>query len=129
MFAKLLVLFTVLPIVELYLLVKIGKEIGTLNTIAVVIITGILGAAFARSQGVLVINQIQAAISRGEMPGRELVQGALVLIGAVMLITPGFITDVVGLSFLFPLTRAFYTKQAIAYFKKRFQSDTYRTMD
>jgi UPF0716 protein FxsA len=126
MFFRLLILFTVIPIVELYLLVKIGQHIGTLNTIAVVILTGIAGASFAKSQGAQVINQIRQALSQGQLPSRELLEGAMVLVGAVMLITPGFLTDLFGLTLLFPLTRTFYANMAGKYFKNKFQSGQWR---
>jgi len=122
MFLKLLMLFTIVPIVELYLLVGLGEKIGTLNTIAVVIVTGILGASFARSQGSLIVSEIRNASAIGQIPGRELVQGAMVLAGGIMLITPGLITDLIGLSLIFPLTRQFYTNLVLAYFKKKFES-------
>ncbi len=121
MFFKLLMLFTIVPIVELYILVNVGKEIGTINTIGIVILTGVAGASFARSQGAMVIGQIRSAVNQGEMPGRELLQGAMVLVGAVLLITPGFVTDIVGLSLLFPVTRALYTAVALKYLKKKIQ--------
>lgn len=122
MFFKLLLLFTVIPVVELYLLVEIGGQIGTLYTIAIVVVTGIAGAAFAKSQGAQVLYNIRTAWSRGEMPGRQLVEGAMVLAGGILLLTPGFMTDIFGFSLLFPITRKFYTKLAIAYFEKRVRS-------
>lgn len=122
MFVKLLILFTVVPVLELYVLVKAGQHIGTLNTVGIVILTGIAGASFARSQGAQIIFKIRGALSQGQLPGIEMVQGAMVLAGGIMLITPGFITDLVGFSLLFPLTRKFYADMFMAYFKKKFQS-------
>ncbi len=122
MFGKLLLLFTIVPVIEIYLLVYIGGEIGAMNTIVVVIITGIAGAHYARTQGAQIIRKIQASLQQGQMPGQELLQGAMILVGGVMLLTPGFLTDIAGLSFLFPLTRNFYAKIASNYFKKRFQA-------
>ncbi|MCP5054154.1 MAG: membrane protein FxsA [bacterium] len=122
MFVNLLLLFTIVPVVELYILVKVGGEIGTLNTIGIVILTGIIGAAFAKSQGIQLIRRIQLSLSQGKMPGQELLHGAMVLAGGIMLITPGFLTDLVGFSLLIPLTRTFYAGLGMKYFKKKFQS-------
>jgi len=122
MFLRLLMLFTIVPIVELYILVKAGRHIGTMNTIAIVIVTGIAGASFAKSQGAQIFFKIHSALNAGQLPGREMLQGAMVLAGGIMLITPGFITDLVGFSLLFPLTRKFYANMTMAYFKKKFQT-------
>ena len=115
-------LFTIVPIVELYILVKAGQHIGTMNTIAIVILTGIAGASFAKSQGAQIIFKIRSALSRGQLPGQELLHGAMILTGGILLITPGFITDVLGFSLLFPLTRKFYANITRAYFNKKFQT-------
>jgi UPF0716 protein FxsA len=122
MFVKLLMLFTIVPVVELYILVRVGQEIGTMNTVALVIITGIAGASFAKSQGAQIISKIRSALNQGQMPGNELLQGAMVLAGGILLLTPGFLTDLVGLSMLIPFTRKLYTDMTLAYFKKKFQT-------
>lgn len=120
MFGILLMLFVIVPIVELYILVEVGQQIGALNTVAIVVITGIAGASFARSQGTQIIYKIRSMMSEGQIPGKEILQGVMILAGGIMLLTPGFITDILGLTLLFPLTRQFYMKLALAYFKKRF---------
>ena len=117
-----MLLFTIVPIVELYLLVKAGERIGTLNTIALVILTGITGASFARSQGARMIRQIRDTLNQGQVPGKELLHGAMILAGGILLLTPGFLTDLAGLSLLFPFTRRLYVNIALAYLKKKFQS-------
>lgn len=122
MFVKLLMLFTIVPVVELYILVKVGEEIGTMNTVALVIITGIAGASFAKSQGAQIISKIRSSLNQGQMPGKELLQGAMVLAGGILLLTPGFLTDLLGLSMLIPLTRKLYADMTLAYFKKKFQA-------
>jgi len=122
MFVKLLMLFTIVPVVELYILVKVGQEIGTMNTVALVIITGIAGASFAKSQGAQIISKIRSAITQGQMPGSELLQGAMILAGGILLLTPGFLTDLLGLSMLIPFTRKLYADMTLAYFKKKFQT-------
>jgi UPF0716 protein FxsA len=121
MFTRLLMLFIVVPVVEIYILVKAGQHIGAMNTIALVILTGIAGASLAKSQGAQIIYNIRAALNRGEVPGREMLQGAMVLSGGIMLLTPGFLTDLFGLSLLLPLSRKFFTGIVLNYFKKKFR--------
>ena len=90
---------------ELYILIEAGRIIGLGATIGLVMLTGIAGAWLARSQGVEILRKIQVETARGQMPGITLIDGALVLVGGLLLLTPGFFTDVLGFSFLVPLTR------------------------
>lgn len=122
MFINLVLMFTIVPVLELFLLIEIGGHIGTMNTIALIILTGIIGASFAKSQGAQIIYEIRSALNQGQIPGKELLQGAMILAGGILLLTPGFITDLVGFSLLFPITRLFYTRVALSYIKKRFKS-------
>lgn len=101
----LLLLFTLVPVFELFLLLKIGGQIGALLTISLVLFTGILGAIMARSQGRQVLLNIRQQLQRGQMPGESLVHGLLIFIGGLFLVTPGFLTDLWGLSMLLPWTR------------------------
>ncbi|MBD3415328.1 MAG: membrane protein FxsA [Candidatus Aminicenantes bacterium] len=112
MFFRLLLLFTLIPLIELYILIKVGGMIGAFNTILIIVITGILGAYLARSQGFKVIQKINLAMEQGRTPAQELLEGLFILIGGFTLLTPGFVTDLMGLSMLLPLTRAFYIKIA-----------------
>jgi UPF0716 protein FxsA len=104
----LLLAFTVFPLVELALLIEVGRRIGSLYTVAIILVTGVLGAYLARAQGLSVVRQVKARTSRGEIPGNELIDGVLVLTGAAFLITPGVITDLAGLSLVAPPTRRWY---------------------
>lgn len=113
MFLRLFLLFTLIPLTELYILIKIGGLIGALNTILIIVITGILGAYLARSQGFKVIKKINQAVEQGRTPAQELLEGLLILIGGFTLLTPGFITDILGLTMLFPFTRSLYKKIAV----------------
>jgi UPF0716 protein FxsA len=122
MFSKLLLLFTIVPIFELFLLIKVGQLIGTLNTVVIVVLTGILGAAFAKSQGLITIHRIQSSMRNGQLPGNELLHGILILIGGVLLVTPGITTDLLGLSLLFPFSRNFFATYASAYIKEKISS-------
>ena len=105
MFLRLFLLFTLVPAIELYLIIKVGSVIGALNTIFIIIFTGILGAYYARQQGFKVVSNIQWKMQQGSVPGDDLVNGAMLLVGGAFLITPGFITDFAGFSLIFPPTR------------------------
>lgn len=108
MFAILVALFTLVPALEIYLLIKIGGAIGGLNTIIVVVTTGIVGAALAKSQGLAILNKIQTDLNSGKLPADQLIHGLLVFGGGLLLLTPGFFTDFLGLSMVFPGSRHFY---------------------
>lgn len=105
MFFKLLLLFTLGPLLEIYVLIEIGKLIGTLETVALVVLTGIVGAAMAKSQGFLILQRIRFDLAQGDLPGDELINGLCVLIGGAFLITPGIISDVLGFILILPVTR------------------------
>ena len=102
----LILLFTILPALELALLIKVGSHIGALNTILIVIGIGVVGAALARYEGFRVLMKVQDSLQRGIMPDAEILDGFMVLAGGIAMLTPGFITDVLGLFLLFPVTRA-----------------------
>jgi UPF0716 protein FxsA len=102
----LFVLFIVVPIVELYVLIQIGQAIGILPTIALLIVDSILGAALMRSQGRAAWRRFNLAIAEGRVPGREVIDGVLVIFGGALLLTPGFLSDFLGLFLLLPPTRA-----------------------
>ncbi len=122
MFSRLLLLFTLVPLVELVILIKVGEVLGTMNTILLVILTGVLGAVFAKSQGLGILREIRRTTEMGRVPGRELLQGFMILVGGLMLITPGFLTDLVGLSLLIPTTRKVYSDWLVAYLKRKTRS-------
>ena len=102
----LVVVFIVVPIAELYVLIQIGQAIGVLPTIALLILDSILGAALMRSQGRAVWMRFNGALAEGRVPGREVLDGALVIFGGALLLTPGFLSDILGLLLLLPPTRA-----------------------
>lgn len=103
----LLVILILVPLVELGLLIKVGQHFGAVNTILLVILTGVAGAWLAKYQGLRVLWEIRSLLSRGVMPGYKLVEGLLVLLGGLLLLTPGFVTDVLGLLCLVPVSRPF----------------------
>ncbi len=102
---RLFLLFTVVPLIELYLLIAIGRMLGPGPTIALVLLTGALGAWFARLEGARVIRRWQEAMARQQLPKDGVIDGFLIFIGGVMLITPGILTDIAGLSMVVPPTR------------------------
>ena len=110
MLGRLILLFTIVPIVELFILIQIGNEIGVLNTVLIVFITGVVGAVLAKSEGRQIIGNIKKDMAMGKMPADELINGFCVLIGGAMLLTPGIITDVFGFSLVIPFTRIFLIK-------------------
>ena len=102
----LVLLFVVVPIAELYVIIQIGQAIGILPTIGLLILDSILGAALMRSQGRAVWRRFNSALGEGRVPGREVIDGALVIFGGALLLTPGFLSDILGLILLLPPTRA-----------------------
>lgn len=118
MFVYLVLLFTIVPAIELMLLIEIGGTIGAGNTILIIILTGVLGAYLARLQGFLILQKIQADLNRGVMPSSEMIDGLMILVGGIVLLTPGFITDIFGLLLLIPLTRFLIKKL----FSKKFEN-------
>jgi UPF0716 protein FxsA len=107
---RLLLLFIIVPLIELYILIKIGSYIGGLNTVLLVVLTAMLGAFLARLEGLRTLQQIQLSLSQGQIPAEELIDGVLILVGGIMLITPGVLTDLFALVLLFPFTRMFFKR-------------------
>lgn len=110
MFFKLALLFIVLPFIELAILVKLGSEIGFWDTILIVIFTGLLGAALARWQGLTVWLNIQQELQRGVMPAEQMIDGLLIFAAGLVLLTPGLITDFLGILLLIPPSRAVFKR-------------------
>jgi UPF0716 protein FxsA len=125
MLGRLFLLFTVVPVVELWLLITIGQHLGAAATVAIVLTTGMLGAWLARREGSRVLRAWQEAGQRGEMPKDGFVSSALVLVGGVLLITPGVVTDFVGLVLLVPLTRRAIAKYVRGWLQARFEVQTF----
>jgi len=98
-------LFLAIPLVEIWLLIKVGGIIGALPTVALVVLTAVIGAALARHQGLATLRRLQATVDRGETPAIELLEGVLLLAGALLLLTPGFFTDALGFACLIPPVR------------------------
>ena len=110
MLGRLFLLFVAVPLLELALLIEVGQRIGLFPTIAIVVATGAIGAALARAQGVRAVQTLQAEIARGEAPAQAIVDGVAVLIGGLLLLTPGILTDLFGFALLIPWTRSRMTR-------------------
>ena len=121
MFGRLLFLFIVVPLVDLFLLLWISKHTGLLATIGLVIITGVIGASLARRQGSFVKQQIKDRLSQQQMPTDLLSDGAMIMFAAGLLLTPGLLTDLLGFSLLMPAVRAFYKRIVADKFKSSIQ--------
>tara|TARA_B100000686_G_scaffold326798_1_gene385002 strand:+ start:161 stop:559 length:399 start_codon:yes stop_codon:yes gene_type:complete len=107
MLLKLLFAFTIIPITEIYLLIEIGSMFGSLTAVILVIFTGFLGAYLARMQGLQTFYRIQGSLREGRMPSSDLLDALLIVIAGLVLLTPGFLTDLVGFLLLIPATRNF----------------------
>ena len=104
-FPVLLTLFIIVPLVEIYLFIKVGSLIGALATVALVIITALAGVSLLRIQGFQTMAKFQQQMVNGELPADTMVEGMALLFGGVLLLTPGFLTDAIGFLCLIPLTR------------------------
>ena len=105
MLLKLFLAFTLIPLVEIYLLIKLGQNFGAITSILLVIFTGILGAYLAKMEGLRTLFRLQETLREGGMPGEELLDALLIALAGLVLITPGFITDAIGFLLLVPFTR------------------------
>jgi UPF0716 protein FxsA len=101
------VLFVVVPLIELYVLIQVGQVIGAWETVLLVVAVGILGAYLIKREGRRAWQALRVSLETHKMPARELADGALILIGGTLLLTPGLLSDVVGLFFIVPFTRPF----------------------
>ncbi len=119
MFIKLLALFLLIPIIELFVMFKIGKIIGPAITILIIIITAFIGAKLTKVQGTQAIRNGQAAIKSGKLPHKEVMDGVMIIIAGALLLTPGFLTDIVGFSLLLPGLRSNYRKLLLTYIKAK----------
>jgi len=126
-FIRLLLIFTIVPIVELALLIEIGSYIGILPTVFLVAITGIVGVTLARNQGLIVVTKIRNKLASGEIPTSDLIEGLLILVGGVTLLTPGVLTDITGFLLIIPFTRPLFAKLASNIFKKYVDQNQFKT--
>ncbi|MDF1592165.1 MAG: FxsA family protein [Desulfobacterales bacterium] len=112
MLFKLFLAFTLIPVAEIYLLIKVGAVAGAFNTVLLVVLTGFTGAYLARLQGMHTLLRVRASLQQGLMPTDDLMDALLIFIAGIVLLTPGFITDAAGLLILFPQTRRIFKQFA-----------------
>jgi UPF0716 protein FxsA len=124
MFGTLLLLFVMIPLVDLILLLQIGQVLHFWPTLALVILTGVVGAALARRQGMQTLARIQDELSNGRMPGRQLADGALIILAGALLLTPGFLTDLAGIALLIPPIRSLCRVGLSRWFSRRIKVET-----
>ena len=129
MLGILVLLFTLVPAIEFYLLYEIGSQIGAGNTFAIIIFTGVIGAYLAKSQGPSILMQVQSELGRGAVPGKQIAHGFLVFGGGLLLLTPGFITDILGFCMVIPGTRHMIIELLTLYFKHAIAKGTIRFMN
>ncbi len=110
MFLRLLFLLTFIPLVEIYFLLKISKVIGGTNTLILIVITGFLGAWLLRRQGHSILLDLQTSHHHRQQPSRAIVKGLFTFIGGLLLLTPGILTDALGLSLILPITQALWKR-------------------
>ena len=121
----LFLVFLVVPFVELYVILQVGQSIGVLNTIALLIVVSMVGAWLVKREGISVLRRAQERAHMGAVPGRELVDGVLILAAGALLLTPGFVTDVVGILLLLPPVRAGLRASVIRWLRKRAEFRTF----
>ena len=115
----LFLLFIIIPIAELYVIIKVAQNTGVFNSIVLLILVSFIGAWLVRAQGIGIIQKIKTQLTMGQIPNKELVDGGLVLFAGALMLTPGFLTDALGLLLLFPLTRPVFRGLIIGRFKQR----------
>lgn len=101
----LLLLFLLIPLLEIYLLIKVGGLIGAIPTVALVVLTAVLGAVLIRWQGFTTMNRVRQTLAQGEIPAIEMMEGVVLLLSGALLLTPGFFTDILGFLALVPSLR------------------------
>ncbi|NAW68127.1 FxsA family protein [Vibrio sp. V27_P1S3P104] len=107
MFAIFLVAFITVPIIEIAVFIQLGSFIGLWPTIAFVVLTAIVGASLVRSQGILTLAAVQRRMQQGELPALQIMEGVMLAVAGILLLTPGFVTDFLGLLLLLPVPRAY----------------------
>jgi UPF0716 protein FxsA len=120
-------LFIVLPVVEIYVLIQIGQTIGAWWTVALLIADGLLGSGLMKREGTRALRALQQALTAGRMPARELADGALILVGGTLLLTPGFVSDIAGLVCVLPFTRPLVRGVLVRFLTRRFLTGTVAT--
>jgi UPF0716 protein FxsA len=122
MLFKLFLAFTLIPVLELWLLIEIGSAMGALNTIVLVILTGFTGAWLARTQGMQTMLRVRSQLQQGVTPAEDLIDAVIIFVAGIVLLTPGLLTDLAGLLLLFPPTRFHFKRWLRQKFDKWMQN-------
>jgi UPF0716 protein FxsA len=112
----LFILFIIIPIVEITVLINVGEAIGAWNTVGLVLLSAFIGVNMLRYQGISTLARAQERANQGEIPGKEMVEGIVLAVGGALLITPGFVTDIIGFSCLLPFTRKAFAGKLMSRF-------------
>ncbi len=120
MLTRLLIIFITIPIIEIYLLFAVGGHIGIFPTLALIVLTAVIGTTMLRSQSVATLQKFKTQFEQGIMPQQALLEGLMILVGGLLLLTPGFFTDAIGFICLLPWTR----QRLAAYFSRYIQMRT-----
>jgi UPF0716 protein FxsA len=126
MYKWLLAIFIIVPIVELLGIFQVGSWIGGWNTFFILLIMGLAGAYLARAEGRKVWGEAQRQMQAGQIPGQSLLDGLCVLAGGLLLLMPGFISDILGVTLLIPATRSFYRQLMLHWIEKRIRNGNFR---
>jgi len=108
---SIILLIIIIPIIEIYLFIKIGSQIGAFNTISLIIITAVIGLYYAKYEGLNTLRSAVSQLVKNEIPINEIMSGAALAFAALLMILPGFLTDVIGLIIIFPWTRKIFLKK------------------
>lgn len=128
LFGRLFVLFVLVPVIELALLIQIGRVVGLLPTVGLVLLTGAVGAWLARAEGLRVFFNFQNELQTGRLPGQAVFDGLCILVGGALLLTPGVLTDLVGFALLLPPTRRWIQRRMRRSLERRMQDGTVRVV-
>ena len=108
---SIILLIFIIPIIEIYLFIKVGSQIGAFNTISLIIITAVIGLYYAKYEGLNTLRSAVSQLVKNEIPINEIISGAALAFAALLMILPGFLTDVIGLTIIFPWTRKIFLKK------------------
>ncbi|MCR2802566.1 FxsA family protein [Paenibacillus soyae] len=125
MYKWILAAFLIVPVIELWGILQMGEWIGGWNTFFIILAMSALGAYFARSEGRKVWLEAQRQLQSGQMPGRAIVDGIIVLFGGLLLLTPGFFSDILGLVLLLPITRPIFRHMVLQWLEKRMRNGNF----
>lgn len=128
MYRVLLLLLIIVPAIEIYFLIQVGHWIGGLQTLLFILFTAFLGAYLARKEAAKVWREAGRQMQNGQIPGRAVIDGLCIFAGGLLLLTPGFVTDVIGLMLIFPLTRPVFRWMILRYLKQRMERGDIRIL-